>query len=188
MGHELAVLALEDGHVFEGRSFGRASRGHGRGGVQHRPVRVPGGPDRSLVRRADRHHDLSPHRQLRGQSRGRRVGAPPGGRLRGAGSLHRGLVVARFRRAAPVPRRERDRRDQRDRHPRPDPPPADPRGQARGHLHRGARQGRARGSGSRLPLHGGARPRPRGHLRRGLPLRRRPAGRTPSRWWPTTSA
>ena len=115
------------------RGPGVRARGRGDGGgrLQHRPLRLPGGADRSVLRRADRHHDLPAHRQLRGQSRRRRVGAAPGGGLRGARGLDRGLVLAGLGRARPLPRRARHRGHQRDRHARADAPPADARREAR---------------------------------------------------------
>ena len=197
--------------VFEGRSFGRRGRGDRRGGVQHRPLRLPGGAHRPLLRRPDRHHDLPPHRQLRGEPRGRRVLAAPGGGLRRARGLDRGLVVARLGRPRPLPRRARHRRHRRDRHPRAHAPPAHPRGQARRHLRDRPRPGLARGQGPRLAVDGRPRPRPRGHLQGALDLRPALRGRerrlppragaqghrrasapararSPSGWWPTTSA
>ena len=166
-----AVLALEDGTVFEGRSFGRAGEVDGGGGLQHRPLRLPGGADRPLLRRPDRHHDLPSHRQLRGQPRGRRVGAAPGGGLHRARGLDRGLVVARLGGARPLPRRARDRGDQRDRHPGAHPPPPHPRGQARRRLRDRPRSRVAGRQGARLAVDGRARPGPRGHLREALDLR-----------------
>ena len=44
-----AVLALADGRIFEGKSFGAIRRSDRRGGVQHRHDRLPGGPDRSFL-------------------------------------------------------------------------------------------------------------------------------------------
>ena len=63
-----AVLALADGTVFR-RPLDRRRRPRGRRGrVQHGDDRLPGDPDRSVVRRADRHAHVSAHRQRRRQS------------------------------------------------------------------------------------------------------------------------
>ena len=102
-----AVLALEDGTVFEGApsAGGRDDR---RGGLQHRPLRLPGGADRPLLRRPDRHHDLPPHRELRGEPRGRGVAR---GRRSRASSCARSRPCASSWRARaslrPLPRRAR---------------------------------------------------------------------------------
>ena len=53
----------------------RAGPRRRRGRVQHRDDGLPGDPDRSVLRRADRHAHLSAHRQHRRQPRGRRVDA-----------------------------------------------------------------------------------------------------------------
>ena len=70
---ERAVLALADGTVFEGEAFGAARDGDRRGRLQHRHDRLPGDPHRSVLRRADRVHDLPRDRQHRRQPRGRGV-------------------------------------------------------------------------------------------------------------------
>ena len=46
-----ALLALEDGRTFRGKSFGAQRGGSGRGGVQHLPDGLPGDLYRSIVRR-----------------------------------------------------------------------------------------------------------------------------------------
>ena len=76
-----AILVLKDGTVFRGTSIGAEGLAVGRGGVQHRHDRLPGNPHRSVVLPADRHADLSAHRQ-HGRQRRRtwsRTGfTPPG--------------------------------------------------------------------------------------------------------------
>ncbi len=55
-------------HDLRGRGHRRRAagrRGHRRGRVQHRAVRLPGGHHRPVLRRADHHLHLPPHRQLR---------------------------------------------------------------------------------------------------------------------------
>ena len=49
-----ALLALEDGTVYRGVGFGARRRRRRRGRVQHLDHRLPGGPDRPVVPRADR--------------------------------------------------------------------------------------------------------------------------------------
>ena len=64
-----AILALADGTVFRGTRDRRARAIDRRGRVQHGDDRLPGNPDRSVVRRPDRHAHVSAHRQRRRQSR-----------------------------------------------------------------------------------------------------------------------
>ncbi len=54
-----AVLALADGRVFEGRSFGATGEATGEVVFQHRHVGLPGGPDRPSYRGQYGHYDLS---------------------------------------------------------------------------------------------------------------------------------
>ncbi len=64
-------------HDLRGRGHRcRPRRGSGqrRGGVQHRPHRLPGDHHRPVLRRPDHHLHLSPHRQLRGHPARRRGG------------------------------------------------------------------------------------------------------------------
>ena len=70
--HAQALLALADGTVFHGHLDRRRRPHRRRGGVQHRADRLSGNPDRSELLPADRHADLSAHRQLRRQCRRRR--------------------------------------------------------------------------------------------------------------------
>ena len=70
--HAPALLALADGTVFMGSSIGATGHDDRRGRVQHGADRLPGNPHRSELLPADRHADLSAHRQLRRQRRGRR--------------------------------------------------------------------------------------------------------------------
>ncbi len=58
-----AVLALEDGATFRGRSIGALGSDSGRGGLQYRDDRVSGDPDGPLLLPPDRHAHLPPHRQ-----------------------------------------------------------------------------------------------------------------------------
>ncbi len=71
-----ALLALEDGRIFEGESFGATGTACRRGLFQHFHDRLPGGADRSVVSRANRGDDLSADRQLRHESRRCRERSP----------------------------------------------------------------------------------------------------------------
>ena len=77
-----ALLVLEDGTAFRGRSFGAEGEAFGEAVFNTGHVRLPGGSDRPLVREADRHHDRAHTRQLRREPGGRRVRAGPGGGVR----------------------------------------------------------------------------------------------------------
>ena len=77
-----AILALEDGSVFHGEGFGAQRVGLRRGLLQHLDDRLPGNPHRPVLQRPDRHDDLSAHRQLRRQRRGRGIVAAARRRLR----------------------------------------------------------------------------------------------------------
>ena len=67
-----AILVLKDGTVFRGTSIGADGLDRRRSRFQHRDDRLSGNPHRSVVLPADRHADLSAHRQLRRQCRRRR--------------------------------------------------------------------------------------------------------------------
>ena len=56
-------------HGIPGHVDRRRRRNHRRGGLQHRADRLPGNPHRSELLPADRHADLSAHRQLRRRAR-----------------------------------------------------------------------------------------------------------------------
>ncbi len=76
---DLARLALEDGTVVRGRAFGARVRDEGGGGEVVFNTAITGYEevrDRSVVPRADRHHDRARDRQRRLERRGLRVGAP----------------------------------------------------------------------------------------------------------------
>ena len=77
-----AILALEDGSVFHGEGFGAKRVGLRRGVLQHLDDRLSGNPHRPVLQRPDRHDDLSAHRQLRRERRGRRILAAARRRLR----------------------------------------------------------------------------------------------------------
>ena len=173
MAHEQAVLALEDGLVFEGRSFGRAGEVTGEVvfntalcGYQE-VLTDPSYAGQIVTMTYPHIGNYGVNREDVESSRPQVAGfvvreaSTVASSWRASGELHKYLDE------------NGDRRDQRDRHPGPDPPPADPRGEARGHLGGGAREGRPRGAGPRLPVDGRPRPRARGHVRQGLPLRRR---------------
>ena len=85
----------------------RRRRGVRRGRLQHRDGRLPGGPDRSVVRGADRDDDGPPAGQLRGARRRRRESA----RIQVAGFAVTGGVPARLEPAGGRhPRRRRSSR------------------------------------------------------------------------------
>ena len=90
-----ALLALEDGTVFRGFGFGARRRRRRRGRVQHRDHRLPGGADRPVVPRADRHHDRARDRQRRRQPGRLRVGAAVVRGLRRARAVAAGVELAR---------------------------------------------------------------------------------------------
>ena len=73
-----ALIALEDGTCFEGRSAGLAGEQEGRDRVQHEHDGLPGDPDGPVVQGADRDDDLPLDRQLRRQRGGRGVRRPEG--------------------------------------------------------------------------------------------------------------
>ena len=95
-----------------------------RGRVLHGDDRLPGDADRPQLPRPDRRGDRPADRQHRLERRGRRVGAHPGGRLRGARPVADGVELA----LPPVAGRRAgapgDRRPGGDRHPRAGPAPA----------------------------------------------------------------
>ncbi len=63
-----AALVLADGAVFWGVGFGAHSDGRvGETVLQHGDERLPGNADRRVLRRADHHLHLPPHRQCRHQ-------------------------------------------------------------------------------------------------------------------------
>ncbi len=70
-----ALLALEDGLVFPGISFGAPAGRRWRPGRQHESDGLPGGLHRPLLCRPARRDDVSADRQLRPPPRGRPVGA-----------------------------------------------------------------------------------------------------------------
>ncbi len=160
------LLVLADGTMFEGEAIGSGDRPApvgGRGRVQHRPHRLPGGAHRPVLRRPDHHLHLPPHRQLRGHRRRRREPRPvlPGGhRPRPDRRPSNWRATERPRRLPAPPRPGRHRRG---RHPAPDPPPPRRRGHAR----------RLRPSTAPAPRRGCAAARPR-------PSR----APTASTWWP----
>ncbi len=112
-----------------GRAARRPRGDGGRGRVQHRHDRVPGGPHRSLVQGPDRLHDLPPHRQHRREHWKTRSPSRPwaeGFVVREASPV--APLVAGDGDARRLPPGARDRRDPGDRHPRPHPPSPGPRG------------------------------------------------------------
>ncbi len=100
-----ATLALENGQTFEGVSIGADGETVRRGGVQHQPHRLPGGADRSLLLRPDRHDDRAADRQLRRHRRGLRVARHVGRRLRRARSVADVVELARRGQLHQLPRR-----------------------------------------------------------------------------------
>ena len=60
-----ARLVLEDGSFFDGVACGADGDASRRGRVQHEHDRLPGNPDRSVLRGPDRHDDVPGDRQLR---------------------------------------------------------------------------------------------------------------------------
>ena len=122
-----AQLVLADGTTFEGEAIGATPRRRGRtgrGGVQHRAHRLPGGPHRPLLRRPDHHLHLPPHRQLRrdpGRRRERPAVLPGCDRPRPGPAPQQLAQPRRPRRLPAPPRRGRHRRH---RHPPAHPPPA----------------------------------------------------------------
>ena len=137
-----AVLVLADGTRVRGRGHRRRPAGRcqrRRGRLQHRPDRLPGDHHRPVLRRADHHLHLSPHRQLRHDAADDE-----------AGRAHcRGIVVrelARRRsnwrsdeRPRRVPAGPRPGRHRRRRHPPAHPPPPRRRRHARCLRHRATR-------------------------------------------------
>ena len=170
-----ACIVLADGQVFYGRGFGAAGMAVARALLQHRHDRLPGDHDRSLLRRPDRHLHLPPHRQRRGERRGRRDRRP--GRRRHGGEVgpDRAVELARRRRPVGLAGAARPHRRRRRRHPAADPgDPAAGRAARRdlpspGGRFRPRRPGRAR---PRLPRPRGHGPRQGRHLRPELPLGR----------------
>ena len=144
MAPRTALLALEDGTVFSGHRVRRRRGGCGRAVLQHLHDRLPGGPDRPELRRADRHDDDAAHRQLRGQRRRHGVARRLREGLRRARDVRRAVELARRGVAAGVPRGARRRRDRGRRHPAPHAPPARARRDARGDLDRRDRRHDAR--------------------------------------------
>ena len=153
--------------------------GHGRrrGGVcvrrsrvQHRADGIPGNPDRSVLRRADRHDDLPRNRQLRRGRRRRRVARAAGGRLRHAQRVARRQQLARERHAARLPGRARHRRDRRHRHAGADAPAAVGRRDARRDRDRRPRPAGAGRAGAAGAVDGGRGPGEGRDLRRAVRL------------------
>ena len=112
-------------HRLRGQRLRRRRRGHGRGGLQHLDDRLPGDPDRPVLRRADGLHDLPGAGELRRErraTRSRRARTPPGFIVRHCAGAPSQLA----RRAEPrrVPRAARHRRHRRPRHAHAHPPPA----------------------------------------------------------------
>ncbi len=112
-------------HHLRGRGHGLAAArrcGHRRGGVQHRPGRLPGGHHRPLLRRADHLLHLPPHRQLRRHPRRRREPPPvlPGRDRAGPGPPAEQLAVGRGPGGLPGP--PAGSGPHRRRHPPADPP------------------------------------------------------------------
>ena len=167
-----ALLVLENGRVFEGTGVRRPGRDRGRGGVQHRPHRLPGDPHRSVLRRTDRGHDRATdrqHRRQRPRPRGGRAGLRRPGGARGLADLVE-LAVAGAPRA--LHGRARPGRHRGHRHPRAHPGPARPGRHARRHLHHHPRpQGAAR-AGPGVAGDGRPRPGAAGHLPGALPVGR----------------
>ena len=89
-------------HHLRGHRLRRGRRGRRRGGLQHLHDRLPGDPDRPVLRRADGLHDLPGAGELRGGGRGRRVG--PGPRRPASSCATTPSVPSNFRRGA-EPRR-----------------------------------------------------------------------------------
>ena len=172
-----AVLALEDGTVFEGRSFGR--EGEVTGEVVFNTALC--GYQEVLTDPSYAGQIVTmtyPHIGNYGVNREDVESARPQvAGLHRARGLDGRLVVARVGGARPLPRRARDRGDQRDRHPRPDAPPAHARGQAGSRLGGRPRPRLARGEGPLLAVDDRPRPRPRGDLRSTVDLRPAVRGR-----------
>ena len=87
--HEPAVLVLEDGTPLRGPRLRRPRAHPRRGRLRDRHDRLPGDPDRPVLRRPDRHDDGAAHRQHRHERRGHGVGAHLGRRVRRARPLPR---------------------------------------------------------------------------------------------------
>ena len=166
-----ALLALEDGTVFEGLSFGRA--GETTGEVVFNTALC--GYQEVLTDPSYAGQIVTmtyPHIGNYGVNREDVESARP--QVAGFVVREASTVVSSWRASGTLgalPRPARHRGDQRDRHPRADPAPAHPRRQARRHL--GARPGPrlAGGQGARLALDGRPRPRARGDLREAVGLR-----------------
>ena len=122
--HAQALLALADGTVFHGSSIGAAGAHRRRSGVQHRDDRLSGNPHRPELLPADRHADVSAHRQLRRQRRRRRGGAGPCRRPGHQGPAAARLELPQRRLARRVPAAREHGRHRRHRHPQADAPPA----------------------------------------------------------------
>ena len=102
-----AILALADGTRVSRPRDRRARPRRRRGGVQHVDDGLPGNPDRPVVRRADRHADLSACRQRGRQSGGRRIARA----VRGGPRHPRPAAAVSNWRATRRPRRPTSRRN-----------------------------------------------------------------------------
>ena len=96
-----AYLHHHESHSRTGRRkrlhrFALRGHGHGSGGslLQHVHDRLSGSIDGSVLQRPDRHHDLSPHRQLRRQSGRRGIRQSAGQRFCGGGAGESPLQLA----------------------------------------------------------------------------------------------
>ena len=125
-----AYVLLEDGTRLDGEAAGAPVPAVGRGRLQHRDDRLPGGGHRPLLQRPGDHVHLSADRQLR--RLGRQHGVRPRARARGdharAGEPAPGGRRGRLARLA---EREGDPGDRRHRHPRAGAPHPRPRRDAR---------------------------------------------------------
>ena len=116
-----AILALENGQWFEGKSVGAPGETSGEVVFNTSLTGLSGGADRPVVRRSDRHDDGAADRQLRGERRRCRVARTSGGRLRRPRGVANREQLARGRaRSLTISAARRHRRDCRDRHPRAD--------------------------------------------------------------------
>ena len=149
----------------------RARRDIRRSRVQHEHDRIPGGPDRPVLRRSDRHDDVSRDRQLRDHGRGRRIARHPGR------WLHHSLRIAHreqlaLRRHAPrLPRPQQRRRHFEHRHACAHQAAAFVGRHARCRRHRPAGPGRAGCARARHPADGRRRSRAGRDVRHAVRLR-----------------
>ena len=118
-GHDERRAGPRGRHLVSRHGCRRPGRGPRRGGLQHEHDRVPGGADRSLLRRADRDDDVAADRELRRVGGRHRIERAARRRVHHARVVAGREQLARRDDAARLPDPPRHRRHRRHRHAGP---------------------------------------------------------------------